>query len=98
MNGVNATRLWRRPGVVVAAVLILSAALGVAGLRFSSSSGVKEKLAAIQARGLPVTARELDAWYKHVPEAENRASVILRVSENFVDPTRGKDPTLYGWR
>jgi hypothetical protein len=89
---------WKRPGLIITAALLGLVVLGLVGLKVSSSSGMKQELEAIQNRGLPTSAIELDAWYKQVPAEENAALLILKASEHFVQAAEGNDPRYFSRR
>ncbi len=65
----------------IAFVLLLPFVAGIVGVKIRRHGLEKEiarELAAIRARGEPVTLEELDAWYPKVPDAENGALVLTQ--------------------
>ena len=87
---------WRRPTRLVPLVFMGLALVGLIALRAVSNSGVKGEVAAIQKRGLPVNEKELDAWYKPVPAAENAAILYVEAAAEYVDPPASMNPSRMG--
>src|SRR5687767_13044449 len=84
--------LWRRARLwlpVLGIVLALAAGLVARGV---SSSRARHSIQAIRARNLPVTARELDAWYTRVQATNNAAQLYLEAFLEHVAPPKGNDP------
>ena len=74
-------RLRLKPWQWTAVVLMLLFVSGIAGVklrRYGLEKEIARELAAIRARGEPVTQEELDAWYPRVPDAENGALVLTQ--------------------
>ncbi len=72
-------RLQRWHWIVI--VLLLPFVAGIVAVKIRRHGLEKEiarELAAIRARGEPVTPEELDAWYPKVPDAQNGALVITQ--------------------
>lgn len=72
-------RLQRWHWIVI--VLLLPFVAGIVAVKIRRHGLEKEiarELAAIRARGEPVTPEELDAWYPKVPDAENAALVLTQ--------------------
>ncbi len=64
----------------IAFVLLLPFVAGIVAVKIRRHGLEKEiarELAAIRARGEPVTLEELDAWYPKVPDAENGALAVM---------------------
>jgi hypothetical protein len=64
------------PGMLVFVGMLVIAMLGAAWFalwRKALTSATEARLKAIHAAGEPVTARELNAWYREVPAAHNAA-------------------------
>jgi hypothetical protein len=64
---------WRRPGRLIAIFLIAFIGVSFLIFRLQSVSGAKREIEAIRSRGLPVSAIDLEAWYKPVPREKNAA-------------------------
>ena len=65
----------------VVIILLLPFVAGIVAVKIRRHGLEKEiarELAAIRARGEPVTPEELDAWYPRVPDAENGALVLTQ--------------------
>ena len=76
----------------IAFVLLLLFVAGIVAVKIRRHGLEKEiahELAAIRARGEPVTLEELDAWYPKVPDAENAALVLTQALARL--PRRNHD-------
>jgi hypothetical protein len=90
---------WRRPSRVIPIAFVSLMVLGLAGFKMASGLGLNRELEEIRAKGLPANPKELDAWYKPVPESENIAAEVLKASAVLVLPAEDRNPDmLYSWR
>jgi hypothetical protein len=92
--------LSRRRTIFV--VAIAAAFIGpFALLQWLPARRVQQRLAAVQSAGLPISARELDAWYANVPARQNRAFAILEAGQYLSPMPPALDralPRLHGPR
>jgi hypothetical protein len=75
-------RQWKR--WVAAAVVCLIA--GWVIYSRSNASGVKRRLAALKAQGVPTTTAELNAWYATVPADQNAGVLAIAAADTFRIP------------
>ena len=75
-------------------VIVFLAVIALIALRATANSGAKGEVAAIRARGLPVNEKELNAWYKPVPAAENAALLFAAAAAEYVEPPASMNPSL----
>jgi hypothetical protein len=92
MNEHREPSRWRRPQRWLPLTIFLCLVAGVVLYAIVGHYGIKQDLAAIRKRGMPVSALELDTWYKRVPASDNAALVILEATRERMLPTKGKDP------
>lgn len=83
---------WRRPGRLIAIFLIAFIGVSFLIFRLQSVSGAKREIEAIRSRGLPVSAIDLEAWYKPVPREKN-AALAFTEAMGYVDSTVFAQPT-----
>jgi hypothetical protein len=62
---------WSRPSRAVPAFTILLLVVGLGAFMVASKRALNRTLEQMRAEGLPMNPKELDAWYKIVPAAEN---------------------------
>jgi hypothetical protein len=75
-------RQWKR--WVVAAVVCLIAGWAIYSL--SNAGGVKRRLAALKAQGVPTTTAELNTWYAAVPADQNAGVLAIAAADTFQIP------------
>lgn len=64
--------------ILVLLLVFVTGIIAVKIRRHGLEKEIARELAAIRARGEPVTLEELDAWYPKVPDAENAALVLTQ--------------------
>jgi hypothetical protein len=77
-------------------MLLVVAGVGV--FMAASKRAFNRRLEAMHAKGLPTNPKELDAWYRNVPAAENAGLKFLEAYAVFVDPPKESDPGELDWK
>jgi hypothetical protein len=88
---------WGRPFRAGLAAVLALAAVGLAGVRFASKSGLNREMEEIRTKGLPGNPKELDAWYAAVPAAENAGLKLMEARDVFVEAAKASDPGEVDW-
>ena len=83
---------WSRPSRAISVLALLLVAIGFGGYRVISKHGLNRAIEEIRAKGLPTNPKELDAWYKTLPAAENAGLKLLDASAVWVEPVKESDP------
>ena len=91
---IDGNERWRRPGRWVAGLVFVFVVGSVIAYRVASTSGVKQEVEAIRKRGLPTSPRELDDWYRRVPQKENAAMAYVDAYLSYITPK--KNPSEMG--
>ena len=86
---------WKRPGRWVPLLILVFLIGSFTAYRVFSTSGVKQEVEEIRARGLPASAVELDKWYQRVPMAENAAMGYLDAYLSYTTPGKKKNPNEF---
>ncbi len=66
-------RWWMIPLVFLFLLFV-----GISFFRLKQSRNVEARVAAIRAKGYPITLEELDAWHPTPPPGENAADIYLQ--------------------
>src|SRR5689334_11645333 len=63
-------------------LIVLAALVSLGGFIVWNLSAPDEdaRVRAIHEKGYPTSLRELDAWYEHVPESRNAASLVIKAA------------------